>query len=174
MNTITKSVTKSVIALLFGAVIFGSAQASASDRPNYCSINHDHRSHNASYYNYFQKDSYYRAGSYRADRSYDRSRRHNRHGRRDRHNRNYDRGYDRGYDSRSHRARSRVVNRESYSTRYHARIVLVEEVYYTRSGRKQLVCSVLVKGPEAYHVSQRRLERVANRNCSRRARIQYL
>lgn len=147
------SLTKSIIALLLGAGILGGAQAAAEYRPDYCPRDHDHRSHDASYYDYYPADDYYRAGSYRRGRADDRY-------------------YDRGY---SRRARSRVVNRITIPTRrWRARIVVVEEIYWTRSGREQLVCSVLARGPEAYYVPHRRLRRAANRNCSRYARIQYL
>lgn len=149
------SLTKTIVALVFGALIYGGAQAAAEYRPDYCPSRHDHRSHDASYYDYYEKDDYYRAGPYRGARSNDR------YSRRD--YRNY-----RG------RARSRVVSRETFRTRWRARVVVVEEVYYTRSGREQLVCSVVVKGPEAYYVPHRRLRRLANRNCSRYARVQYL
>ncbi len=154
-----QSLIKYFVAFTFAAGAIGAVQASAEYRPDYCAIDHDHRSHSASYYDYYPEDNYYRASDYRGRDDY------RRRGR-------YDRGYRRGYERR--RARSRVVNRETYSTRYRARIVLVEEIYWTRSGREQLVCSIIVKGREAYYVPQRRLRRIANRDCSRRARIQYL
>lgn len=160
-----KTLLKVTFALILGLGIYGFSQASAEYRPDYCAIDHDHRSHNASYYNYYDKDKYYRAGSYRgsSDR-YDDG--YNRRGR-------YDDGYDRrGRHQR--RARSRVVHRQTYRTQYRARITLVEEIYWTRSGREQLVCSIVVKGREAHHVPQRRLRRIANQGCSRRARVQYL
>jgi hypothetical protein len=156
------SIIKTIISVLLGAGIYMSAQAAADGRSDYrpqrCTIDHDHRSHNTSYYDYYPADNYYRAGSYRGARAT-----HDAYGRRGHANRG-------GYG----RSRSRVVNRESYPTRWHARIVLVEEVYRTRNGHEQLVCSVLAKGPEAYYVPHRRLKRVARRDCSRSARIQYL
>ncbi|NOX83245.1 MAG: hypothetical protein GXP06_09725 [Alphaproteobacteria bacterium] len=155
-----KSILKAIIALIMGAGVYGFAQTAAAHQPDSCAINHDHRSHNASYYDYYPKDNYYRAGPYRS-----KSRGH--------HNSRYGNG--RGYDRRqSHRARSRVVNRETYRTRWNARITLVEEVYWTRSGRRQLVCSVVVRGYDAHQVPHRRLKRIAHRDCSPRARIQYL
>jgi len=156
-----KSILKAVIALIMGAGVYGFAQTASAHQPGYCAINHDHRSHNASYYDYYPKDNYYRAGPYRS-----KSRGH--------HNNRY--GNERGYDRQRnhHRARSRVVNRETYRTRWDARIILVEEVYWTRSGRRQLVCSVTVRGHDAYNVPHRRLKRIAHRDCSPRARIQYL
>ncbi len=147
-----KACVKAILTLILAAGAIGFAQASAEYRPDYCARDHDHRSHDASYYNYYEADKYSRAGSYRST------------GRR-----NYDRGYDNYY-----RPRSEVVHRQTYNTRYRARINLVEEIYWTRSGRKQLVCSVLVKGPEAYYVTRKRLRRIARRDCSPRARIQYL
>ena len=170
-----RTILKSVIAFTLGAGIFFAAQASADRRPDYCAIDHDHRSHSASYYKYYDADRYYRAGPYRANRrsdrynDYDDYDRYDRRGRRDR----YDRRGRQGRYGR-HRARSRVVHRENFSTRYRARITLVEEVYYTRSGREQLVCSVVVKGPEADYVPNRRLRRIARRGCSQYARVQYL
>jgi len=156
-----KSILKAAITLILGAGVYGFAQAAAEYRPDYCAIDHDHRSHNASYYDYYDEDKYYRAGPYRSNS-------------RGRYNNRYNDGYGRGsrYDRR--RPRSRVVNRETYNTRYRARIKLVEEIYWTRSGRQQLVCSVLVRGPEAGYVPHRRLKRIAHRDCSPRARIQYL
>ncbi len=155
-----KSFVKYLVAFTFAAGAVGVAQASAEYRPDYCAVDHDHRSHTSSYYDYYDEDKYYRAGEYRGQRaSYDRGR-------------GYDRDRRRGYDRR--RPRSRVVHRQTYQTRYNARIVLVEELYWTRTGREQLVCSIVVKGRDSYYVPQRRLRRIANRDCSRRARIQYL
>lgn len=156
-----KSFVKYLVAFTFAAGAVGVAQASAEYRPDRCNDDHDHRSHSASYYDYYDEDKYYRAGAYTGQRaSYDRGRRYDG----DRRGRRYER----------RRPRSRVVHRETYRTQYNARIVLVEEIYWTRSGREQLVCSVIVKGRDAYYVPQRRLRRIANRDCSRRARIQYL
>ena len=157
-----KSLFKAALALGLGIGVYGFAQASAEYRPDYCAVDHDHRSHNASYYDYYDADKYYRAGSYRGG-SNDR---YDRRGR-------YDDRYDRG-GRYQRRARSRVVHRETFRTRYRASIVLVEEIYWTRSGRKQLVCSVVAKGREAHLVPQRRMRRIANRGCSPRARVQYL
>ena len=156
-----KSIIKAAFALVVGAGVYGIAPASADYKPDYCASDHDHRSHSASYYDYYDADKYYRAGSYRGARDYDRR------------DRRYDRRGDR-YDRYDRRARSRVVHRETFRTKYRARIVLVEEIYWTRSGREQLVCSVVVKGREAHYVPQRRLRRIANRGCSRHARVQFL
>lgn len=150
-----KPILKSLAAIALGVGVLGLAQASANYRPDYCPRDHDHRSHTSNYYDYYAADRYYRAGPYRSSK------------------RSYDRRYDRRYD-RHYRPRSKVVHRQTYDTRYRAHIKLVEEIYWTRSGRKQLVCSILVRGPEAYHVPHRRLRRIANRDCSPRARIQYL
>ncbi len=151
------NITKSVIAFVFSAAAFGGAQAAAENQPAYAPETHDQRSYNAAFYNDGPVSDHYQTAAHRGDR----------YNRRDR----YDRGYDRYSRRRPH---SRVVHRETYRTKYRARIVLVEEIYWTRSGRQQLVCSVLVKGPEAYYVPHRRLRRIANRDCSPRARIQYL
>ena len=167
-----RSILKTMITLVLGAGVYGFAQAAASDRPDYCAIDHDHRSHNSSYYDYYDADKYYRAGSYRGG-SNDR---YDRRGSRDRYDRGgrYDDGYGRGGRYGQRWARSRVVHRETFRTQYRARIVLVEEIYWTRSGREQLVCSIVAKGREAHYVPQRRLRRIANRGCSSRARVQYL
>jgi len=167
---------KSIIAVIFSACVYGGAQAAAESRPDYCSRDHDHRSHNVSYYDYYEKDKYYRAGPYRSSRSSKRYDDRNRYSDRRYNDRRYnDRRYnDHRHRSRYNKPRSRVVNRQSYQTRYRARVVLVEEIYYTRSGREQLVCSVLAKGPEAYYVPRKRLRRIARRDCSQYARIQYL
>ena len=163
MNTTLKM----AIAFAMGFAGLGLMQANASHKPDYCAVDHDHRSHDRTYYDHYPADSYYNAGQYRSSR-YD-----DRYGRGDR----YDRGdrddyRDRGrYSSR--RARSQVVHRQHYNTRYRAEITVFEEVYWTRSGRRQLVCTVLVRGPEARYVSRQRVSRIAHRDCSRRARIQY-
>jgi hypothetical protein len=162
MEISMKSILKAVIALIMGVGVYGFAQAAADYKPDYCAINHDHRAHHADYYDYYPKDNYYRAGPYRS-----RSKGH--------YNSRY--GDGRGYNRQQnphYRARSRVVNRETYRTQWDARITLVEEVYWTRSGRRQLVCSVSVRGYDAYNVPHRRLKRIAHRDCSPRARIQYL
>ena len=164
-----RNFTKTFVAFLFSACVYGGAQAAAEYRPSYCPERHDHRSHDANYYDYYDADDYYRSGPYRGSRDY------NRYDNRRYSDRRYDDRYDkRRYRSRYSRPRSRVVNRQTYRTRYRARVVLVEEIYWTRSGREQLVCSVLAKGPEAYYVPRKRLRRIARRDCSRYARIQFL
>lgn len=170
----TKSVfsfKNSLVTLVIGACTLGLTSASAESRPDYGDRGHDHQSHNVNYDDYYDADQYSRAGPYRGSqqsysRGYD--------------NRRYDnrRGYD-NYRGRNHRANygrsnSRVVYRKNYSTKYRASITLVEEVYYTRSGREQLVCSIVTKGPEAYYIPKKRLRRIANRGCSKYARVQYL
>ena len=156
-----KTIVKSAVVFIVGMGLWAGAPAAAEYRPNYCATDHDHRSHDASYYDYYPADQYSRRGDYRSRSDYrDRGRYRDRRGR-----------YN-DYDRR--RPRSRVVHRENYSTRYRARITLVEEIYWTRSGREQLVCSIVVKGPEAYYVPERRLRRIARRDCSPRARVQYL
>jgi hypothetical protein len=87
----------------------------------------------------------------------------------------YDRDrYDRDrYDRDRHGRDGRVVKREVYDTRYRARIVLVEEVFYHRRGR-DYVCTLDVRGPEARYVPRGQVRAIANRECSRRARIRYV
>lgn len=64
-----KAILKTVITLTLAMGAFSFAQASAEYRPDYCSVDHDHRSHDTSYYDYYSQDRYSRAGSYRASRS---------------------------------------------------------------------------------------------------------
>ncbi|PQA88644.1 hypothetical protein [Hyphococcus luteus] len=163
--------------LAISALGFGAA--SAAHRPDPCRIDHDHRSHAANYYNYYAADKYYRAGAYRpsgvtfsirfGDHDYDRRSRHH-----DRYDRYDDRGRRNGYRG-AHRGRGggRLVNREVYDTRYRARIVLSERVVRTRRGPR-LICTVDARGPQARYVPNRRLHRIARRECSRRADIRVL
>jgi hypothetical protein len=150
METSMKAVTKICAGLAAAVGIFAFAHNAAAYSPR----DHDHRTHVANHDDYYDADRHYRRGDYRHSRYRD-----SRRGR-----------YDRYY-----RPRSEVVFRRHINTRrYNAYITVVEENYWTRSGRVQRVCSVLVRGPEAYYVPHRRLERAANRNCSRHARIQFL
>lgn len=161
------AIIKTGLAVIVAAGTLVATQATARDyRPAYCPTTHDHRSHDANYYDYYDQDRYSRAGAYNARSDY--RGRDNYRGRRD--YRRGDRYRGRGY----YRPRSEVVFKKNLNTRYDAYITVVEENYWTRSGRVQRVCSVVPKGPEAYYIPQRRLERVANRNCSRRARVQFL
>ena len=155
-----QAIPKLCAALIVAAGILAATEAAAERRPDYCPRDHDHRAHHANYYDYYPADRYSRRGDYRRNNRYDR----------------YDR-YDRrrSYNRRYRRPRSEVVFRRHINTRrFDAYITVVEENYWTYSGRKQRVCSVLVRGPEAYHVPHRRLRRAAERNCSRYARVQYL
>ena len=149
----------SLVAFVIGACTLGITSASADQRSG---------QYDRSYDNHYQEDQYSRGDSYRgsqksSSRGYDDRRRSD----------NY------GYQGRNHRANygranSRVVYRKNYSTKYRAKITLVEEIYYTRSGREQLVCSIVAKGPEAYYIPKKRLRRIANRGCSKYARVQFL
>ena len=109
---------------------------------------------------YYDSDYGYRDGYYR-DGYRDGYRRGDRHYR-------ADHRYKNRYNDRR---RGRLVNKEVFDTRYRARIVLTEEVVRNRRGYKRLVCTVHARGPEAEYVSKRRLNRIAKRNCSPRARI---
>lgn len=183
MNTLFKTMAIGII----GAVtVMMASVAVANDRPAYCNIDHDHRSHNADYYDYYDQDRYYRAGPYRSPHQssgvsfsitfgdgYSSGRRYGndhradrRYNERRRSRRNNQRGKNHGYRGRD----GRIVNRQVFDTRYQARIVLVEEVVRTRKGRR-LVCTVKARGQEASYVSKRRMRRIANNNCSPRARI---
>lgn len=177
------SVKKIVVAAAIGlsAIGVGAGSAYAADdgqrgryeesrRPERCNDDHDHRAHDANYYDYYDQDRYSRAGAYRGSGASvsvtigggygDRNDRYDR----------YDDRYDRGdrYDGR--RGGSQVVRRESFDTRYRARIQLVEEVVYRR-GDRDLVCTVSVNGPDARYIRDRDLRRVAYRYCSPRAQV---
>ena len=163
MKTFLKTMITGAIGLLTIAI---TTSASAAPRPDYCAVDHDHRSHQADYYDYYEPDRYYRAGPYRA--SYDD--RYDRRDRRDRYDR-YDRR-DRGYDrDRRHWRDGRVVKRRVFDTRHRARIVLVEKIVRKRRGRDRLVCTVEARGRDANYVSARRMHRIARNHCSPRARI---
>jgi len=185
-----KMILKTIAAGITGLMVIGASPAFANDKPNYCSIGHDHRSHTSNYYNYYDADRYSRAGAYRDsgvsfsirfgnDRGYDRrnDRRYDRG-----HDRRHNRGYDqnRSYDNRAHhnrrnaRGHARVVNHQTYQTRHRAWVVLTEKVVRGRRGHARLVCTVQARGPEADYVSERRINRIAYRDCSPRARIRIL
>lgn len=182
-----KTIFKAIIASAAGMLVIGATAAFASERsdyrserrgdykPAFCDIDHDHRSHASNYYNYYAPDKYFRAGAYngsgfsisfRIGDDYDS--RYDRRHRSDRDYRRGDRNYRRG-DRQSRRGR--IVNRQTFDTRYRARIVLTEEVVRGRRGHRRLVCTVQARGPEASYVPQRRMRRIANRNCSPRARV---
>ncbi len=158
--------------LVAGAIGVAALCAGAAwAKPAYCNHNHDHRSHAADYYSYYPADRYSRAGAYRSgsglsisislgDRDYDRRGRYDRHD---------DRGRRNGYRG----GNSRIVNREVYDTRYRARIILTEEVVRTRRG-PQLICTVDARGPQAHRVPDKRLRKIARRECSRRAQVRIV
>lgn len=77
----------------------------------------------------------------------------------------------------------RVVNTERYNTRYRAKIFVRTEIdrgprhryrgwRYARYYAPRATCTIAVRGPEARYVPQRRLERIARRECPARARIE--
>ncbi|WDI32378.1 hypothetical protein PUV54_04120 [Hyphococcus flavus] len=164
-----KTIFKTMIAAILGAAALGASAAWA--KPAHCAHDHDHRSHAADYYDYYPGDRYSRAGPYRdsgvsfsitfGDSRYD--------DRYDRRGRHYDRGRRNGYRG----DRARVVKRQTFNTRYRARIVLVEEVIRTRGGPR-LRCTVDARGPQARYVPYKRMRRIANRNCSRRAQVRIV
>ncbi len=166
-----RAIQKMCAALIVAAGVLVATEAAADRRPAYCPRDHDHRVHDANYYDYYQADRYFRSGAYRPASRYDRyrgSRYDRRYNRRHYHDRRYSR---RGY----YRPRSEVVFRRNIDLRrYRAYVTVVEENYWTRSGRVQRVCSIVPKGRDAYAVPHRRLSRIARNHCSRYARIQYL
>ncbi len=167
-----RTIIKTIIAGAIGALtLAATSSAFASHKPDYCDIDHDHRSHNTNYYDYYKQDKYYRSGAYRGsgvsfsvsfgDGYYDDDYRH----------RSRDRYHDRSGKRHGYRGRDgRIVKRQVFDTRHRARIVLVEEVVRTRRGPR-LVCTVEARGREADYVSKRRMERIAHRECSPRARV---
>ncbi len=166
-----QTISKFCAALFTAAGILIATEAAAASRPSHCPSNHDHRAHDANYYDYYGADRYSRAGDYQPASRYDnrRSNRYdNRRGRRQYNDRNYG---GRGY----FRPRSEVVFRRNIDLRrFSAYVTVVEENYWTRSGRVQRVCSVVPKGRDAYNIPRQRLSRIAQNNCSRHARVQYL
>jgi hypothetical protein len=167
-----------VLALGFGVAAIGAPAAFADDhggryddrdryddrRPDRCDIDHDHRGHEARYYDYYPADRYYRSGPYRGGASVTID-----VGRGGRYYDDYYGGRGR-YDDRYDRRGSRVIDRRTFDTRYRARIVLVEEIFYGR-GRDRLVCTVSARGPDARYVPYGQLRSIAARHCSRRAEI---
>ncbi len=181
MMTLNRTFFKRAAALLTGGLaglaVLAVTPANAFERPDPCYVDHDHRSHYANYYDYYAADRYSRAGPYRSGTSFsitfgssDFDRRSDRRYR--------DRGYsDRSYrrtgyydNSRRNRGGSKLIRRQSYNTKFRARINLREDLVYTRRG-KRLICTVSVYGPERNYVPTRRLKRIAHRDCSRHARI---
>ncbi len=158
-----KMMIKAIAAGIVGFAAMGITAASAEYRPDLCRYDHDHRSHDANYYDYYPGDRFF-SGAY------------------DRRNRSGasfsvtfgDRGYynsRRGYRNNGYRSRNRdLVFRRVLDTRFRARIVVKEEVVYTRRGQR-LVCTVTPRGPDSDLVPYRRLKRVARNNCSARARV---
>lgn len=177
-----KKFIKTLIAGAIAAATLSAGAAWASHKPDPCRVDHDHRSHAADYYNYYPSDRYSRAGAYRqsgvtfsisfGDDDYDRRDRRHRSDDRHRHHRN-DRYDDRGPRNGYKGQRGRTVNREVFDTRYRARIILTEQIVRTRHGQR-LLCTVDARGPQARYVPNKRLRKVARRNCSRRAEIRII
>ena len=176
-----------IAAALAGIAAIGLTAASAAPRggdrvqrnaPVRCDVDHDHRAHDANYYDFYEQDRYYRAGPYRSSGvsfsvtlgdGYDdrRDRYDDRYGRNDRYDDRYDRRGARGY------RQSRVIKKRSYDTRYRARIFLTEEVYYGPR-HDRIVCTVSVRGPDSRYVPNRQIRRIARNECSRRAEVRIL
>lgn len=79
---------------------------------------------------------------------------------------NGNKNYNNGYRSSG----NRVVNRRVIGTRYRARIIVEEKIVRNRRGAN-LICTVSTRGKGSANISYKRLKRVANNNCSRRARV---
>ena len=132
-------------------------------QPTRCTIDHDHRYHNANYYSYYPRDRYYNS-----DPRFSISLSFGDGGYYDRGGSYYNRPY---YDQRGYRDYGRVVDRDVIRLRdYDADALLVEELYSGRRG-SDLVCTVTARGPDARYVPYSTLRYVAERYCSRRADI---
>ncbi len=142
--------------LALGVSTPASADRGRDFRPDYCDVDHDHRSHAADYYDYYPADRFYRAG--RTNRNAGLRYRHD--------------PYAAGFSSRRQpfTRRSKLVSRDIFATRGRASIVVTEEVVFSRRGARR-VCTVAPRGPDRNLVPYRRLQRIANRSCSRFARV---
>ena len=156
---------KLIAATIVGVVTLGVSglgisSASANNRPNYCPTDHDHRSHNVDYYNYYSADRYSRNSRSGLSITISSNNRAT-------NNRANNRS---SYDRRANRGGSKVVKRKSFNTRYNARVLLEERIVYGRRSNN-LICTLSVRGRDAGYVTNRKLRRIANNNCSRRASI---
>ncbi|MEO1152017.1 MAG: hypothetical protein AAFW83_13665 [Pseudomonadota bacterium] len=153
------------------------ASANAYDKSISSYEKSDKRFHKNQHNDRFAKDRFHRADPYRRNGVKISVNTRDRYNRADRFDNRYDnRRNDRRtghYDNRRRGADSKVIKRERFGTRYNARIVLTEKVFYGRRGNR-LVCTVAVRGPEADCISRRRLNRIANNHCSRDARVRIL
>ena len=171
-----KSVLASVALATIGGVIAAPASADGryDARPAYCPEDHDHRAHDANYYDYYAKDRYYGAGPYQGVRGGDGRYGDGRYGDGRYGDGRYGDGrygdgrY--GYGRGGNWGRDRIIQRRDFPTPYRARIVLIEKVEWTRQG-EYLTCNVFVTGPDANYVRNRDLRRVARNYCSRRSDI---
>jgi len=179
-SLMTKKIKKITIALtgaLTGMMFLGVSSAAAFDRPDPCEYDHDHRSHSVNYYDYYKKDKYYRAGPYRGagftisfgNRNYAKSGYY-----RDGYSDYRSRRGDRHRKKRYKRNRgAKLVRSDYFRTKYDARILLTEKVFYNDYG-KSIVCSVKPVGYEAEYIPYKRLKRVAHKNCSYGSKIKIL
>lgn len=132
-------------------------------RPAYCSLDHDHRSHDRNYYDYYDKDRYYRASpNYYSSRyagGYN-----GRYDRRDGDRYGY---YDNdGYDGRI------VARRTHRIPGLRATAYVTEREFHTYRGH-QRICTISVDGPDARYVDRRDLRWVASTHCSGYAEVRY-
>ncbi len=191
-HTVGKIVKRTGLALAAGITslfVLAVAPASALDKPGLCKYDHDHRSHAANYYDYYKKDRFFRAGPFRGtlavafnggkyygkDTRYKRTGYYNNRGykgnRYDRNRYSKNRDHKANHHKRKHHASgSKLIKRDIFHTRFDAKIVLKEELFYGDYGKK-LICTVKAKGYEAEYVPYRRLKRVADKNCSYRAKV---
>ncbi|MEO0398035.1 MAG: hypothetical protein AAF224_01285 [Pseudomonadota bacterium] len=146
--------TKVFAVLLTGVFLIGVAPAEARDRDraDICRDDFDRRVNDRRCRDYYAANGRYDRFDRRAERRFDRR------------NNRYDRGRRRG---------SEIIYRDVIPTRGRARIVVVEEIFYRRDGRRR-VCTVSTRGPDGDFVPYRRLRKAARNHCSRRARVRIL
>ena len=166
-----KTFIKPIAAGLAGLMVFGFSAASANSKSDHRADNNDRRSQAVNTNSGVKKDRNNRANSQKSSgvSLSIRVSTGNNNAYRQRANTSH-----RAYYGQNNKYRSRIIRQETYSTKYRARILLTEEVRRGRKGKNRLVCTVSARGPEQGYVSKRRLNRIADRDCSRRARINVL
>ncbi|MEO0983537.1 MAG: hypothetical protein AAFX03_12895 [Pseudomonadota bacterium] len=138
------------------------AEAQHRDRVARCDVVYDQFGRPVAKRNCVSEDRFFRAGPNRAGAvaTIGRDGRIDRRGRRG----DFYRG------ERGRRGGRDIVFRDVIPARGRARIIVTEEIVYRRRGPRR-ICTVTPVGVDAGFIPYRRLERVAARNCSRRARI---
>lgn len=174
--------TKRIAAILAGGLaglaVMVAAPANAQERTGPNADDRDRRSQNVSSN---ESDRSSRAGTNRSSASFSitiGSRDSDRRRATDRRGDSYGQGEyrrtgysERGYKGKRNRNRgSKLLRTESYRSKYRAKIILKEELYYDRYNKTK-VCTVQAYGPEQNYVSKRRLKRIAKNYCSYGSKI---